>query len=209
MDSRASPLHNGYSIVGLRKATNQRGEQVLWCSWPLVSHFVDMVCDLATTNIPGTKVRPNLAALQLAELNLRTRVVELLRQPPGDIPLTFDDAFKQALVEKQSLFHAVPPPAPTTALASSAAGTGLQPPHQYNRGSSGQGIKLSGSKWLGSDTKRPRYTKFDPDGNLICPDFNTSGCSASSCRHKAKRVKHCCDIWGCFKQHPRWEHYRA
>ena len=99
-------LYTGYSIIGLRKAENQQGASVLWCSWSLVSRFVDMLTDVITTIIPGTKVRADLGTLQLAELSFRTRLVEVLRATPeSDIPLTFDEAFKQTLMEKQSLFH--------------------------------------------------------------------------------------------------------
>ena len=73
----------------------------MWCSWQVVSDFVDNLTDLATANITGTKMRPT----QLAELNLRTRVVDLLRLGAEGGCLTFDDAFNKAFIEKQSLFH--------------------------------------------------------------------------------------------------------
>ena len=99
-------MYNGYSIIGLRGEKNQAGVVGPWCSWHLVSHFVDMLTDLATTNIPNTKLRPDLGGIQLAELNFRTRLVELLRTvPENDTPFTFDEAFQQALLENQSLFH--------------------------------------------------------------------------------------------------------
>ena len=43
----------------------------------------------------------------MSELTLRTRVVELLRQVPEEtkIPYTFDEAFKLAKAELESLFH--------------------------------------------------------------------------------------------------------
>ena len=94
-------LYNGYAIVGLEKAKGQDGTLLPWCSWPLVSHFVDLLSDLATTNIPGTNQRPPLASLQFAELSFRTRVVELLRTILyTDIPYTFDEAFNIAMAEK-------------------------------------------------------------------------------------------------------------
>ena len=77
----------------------------MWCSWEVVSYFVDTLTDLATANIPGTKMRPTTGVLQLAELNLRTRVVDLLRLGAEGGCLTFDDAFNKAFIEKQSLFH--------------------------------------------------------------------------------------------------------
>ena len=67
--------------------------------------LVDTLTDLATANIPGTKMRPTTGVLQLAELHLRTRVVELLRLGAEGGCLTFDDAFNKAFIEKQSLFH--------------------------------------------------------------------------------------------------------
>ena len=53
--------------------------------------------DLATANIPGTKMRPTLGVLQLAELNLRTRVVELRRLgAEGGLP-HFRRRFQQSI----------------------------------------------------------------------------------------------------------------
>ena len=99
-------LYNAYSIIGLNTARNQWGETVLWCSWHKVAQFVDTLTDLATSPIPGSKVRPDLASLQSAELNFRTRVVELLRSTPENgIMFTFNEAFDMAMSEKQSLFH--------------------------------------------------------------------------------------------------------
>ena len=72
-------LYNCYSIIGVRKVATSANCESMWCSWQVVSYFVDTLTDLATANIPGTKMRPTTGVLQLAELNLRTRVVELLR----------------------------------------------------------------------------------------------------------------------------------
>ena len=98
-------LYNCYSIIGVRKVATSANCEAMWCSWQVVSYFVDTLTDLATANIPGTKMRPTPGVLQLAELNLRTRVVELLRLGAEGGCLTFDDAFNQAFIEKQSLFH--------------------------------------------------------------------------------------------------------
>ena len=70
-------LYNCYSIIGVRKVATSANCESMWCSRQVVSYFVDSLSDLATANIPGTKMRPTL--LKLAELNLRTGVVELLR----------------------------------------------------------------------------------------------------------------------------------
>ena len=70
-------LYNCYSIIGVRKVATSANCEAMWCSWQVVSYFVDTLTDLATANIPGTKMRPNTGVLQLAELNLRTRVVEI------------------------------------------------------------------------------------------------------------------------------------
>ena len=49
-------------------------------------------------------MRPTTGVLQLAELNLRTRVVELLRLGAEGGCLTFDDTFNKAFIEKQKPF---------------------------------------------------------------------------------------------------------
>ena len=98
-------LYNYYSIIGVRKMATSANCEAMWCSWQVVSYFVDTLTDLATANIPGTKMRPTTGVLQLAELNLRTRVVELLRLGAEGGCLTFDDASNKAFIEKQSLFH--------------------------------------------------------------------------------------------------------
>ena len=98
-------LYDCYSIIGVRKVATSAHCESMWCSWQVVSHFVDTLTDLATANIPGTKMRPTPGVLQLAELNLRTRVVELLRLGAEGGCLTYDDAFNKAFIEKQSLFH--------------------------------------------------------------------------------------------------------
>ena len=97
-------LYNCYSIIGARKVATSANCEAMWCSWQVVSYFVDTLTDLATANNPGTKMRPTTGVLQLAELNLRTRVVELLRLGAEGGCLTFDDAFNKAFIEKQSLF---------------------------------------------------------------------------------------------------------
>ena len=67
-----------------------------------------------------TKMRPTTGVLQLAELNLRTRVVELLSLGAEGGCLTFDDAFNKAFIEKQSLFHcALSPQAQVSTVAKS------------------------------------------------------------------------------------------
>ena len=98
-------LYNCYSIIGVRKVATSANSESMWCSWQVVSFFVDTLTDLATANIPGTKMLPTTGVLQLAELNLHTRVVDLLRLGAEGGFFTFDDAFSKAFIEKQSLFH--------------------------------------------------------------------------------------------------------
>ena len=98
-------LYNCYSIIGVRKVASSANCESMWCSCQVVSYFVDTLTDLATANILGTKMRQTTGVLHLAELNLRTRVVELLRLGAEGGCLTFDDAFNKAFIEKQSLFH--------------------------------------------------------------------------------------------------------
>ena len=107
-------LYNCYSIIGVRKVATSANCESMWCSWQVVSYFVDTLTDLATANIPGTKMRPTTGVLQLAELNLRTRVVELLRLGAEGGCLTFDDAFNKAFIEKQSLFSLCAEPSNTS-----------------------------------------------------------------------------------------------
>ena len=99
-------LYNCYSIIGVRKVATSANSESMWCSWQVVSYFVDTLTDLATANIPGTKMRPAPGVLQLAELNLRTRVVELLRLGAEAGCLTFDDAFNKALLKSKASFIA-------------------------------------------------------------------------------------------------------
>ena len=46
---------------------------------------------------------------------------------------------------------------------------------------------------------RPQYSKYTPDGTLICPDYNTRGCSLCNCWNKSLNAVQCCDVWGCSK----------
>ena len=46
---------------------------------------------------------------------------------------------------------------------------------------------------------RPQYSKYTPDGTLICPDYDTRGCSLCNCLNKSLNAVHCCDVWGCSK----------
>ena len=48
-------LYNCYSIIGVRKVATSANCEAMWCSWQVVSYFVDTLTDLATANIPGTK----------------------------------------------------------------------------------------------------------------------------------------------------------
>ena len=193
-------LYNCYSIIGVRKVATSANCESMWCSWQVVSHFVDTLTDLATANIPGTKMRPTTGVLQLAELNLRTRVVELLRLGSEGGCLTFDDAFNKAFIEKQSLFHcALSPQAQVSTVA--------KPSLQYqtlkraadSRTSDRQARRKTDSQSV-EPRPRPQYSKYTPDGTLICPDFNTRGCSLSKCWYKSLNAVHCCDVWGCYKE---------
>ena len=53
---------------------------------------------------------------------------------------------------------------------------------------------------------KPQYSKYTPDGTLICPDHNTRGCSLSKCWYKSLNAVHCFDVWRCYKEHPKWDH---
>ena len=91
-------LYNCYSIIGVRKVATSANCEAMWCSWQVVSYFVDTFTDLVIANVPGTKMRPTTGVLQLAELNLRTRVVELLRLGAEGGCLTFDDKSKASFI---------------------------------------------------------------------------------------------------------------
>ena len=199
-------LYNCYSIIGVRKVATSAICESMRCSWQVVSYFVDTLTDLATANIPGTKMRPTTGVLQLAELNLRTRVVELLRLGAEGGCLTFDDAFNKAFIEKQSLFHCALSP---QTQVSTVAKPSLQ--HQAlkraadSRTSDRQARRKTDSQ-SAEPRPRPQYSNYTPDGSLICPDYNTRGCSLSKCWYKSLNAVHCCDVWGCYQEHPRWDH---
>ena len=75
-------LYNCYSIIGVRKVATSANCESMWCSWQVVSYFVDTLTDLATANIPGTKMRPTTGVLQLAEINFaypRGRIAQARR----------------------------------------------------------------------------------------------------------------------------------
>ncbi|CAK0833031.1 unnamed protein product [Prorocentrum cordatum] len=193
-------LYNGYSVTGIRKCRNKTKEEVLWCSRPLVSHFVNTLVDLATTNILGSKVRPNLVPLQVAELQFRARIVELLRQTPADQPISFDDAFQAAFVETQSLFRFTAlPAAATQAIAGGGRGVGQPQKRQLN------GFDEGAVSRRRTSAGRPRFARFGADGDLVCLDYNTVGCAPCRCKHKhlQQKVAYCCGIWGCDKTHSR------
>ena len=58
----------------------------------------------------------------------------------------------------------------------------------------------------GAGPTKPKYARFDPQGNFICPDFNGKGCRKEECAYKRDNAVHCCDVWGCFQKHPRYDH---
>ena len=198
-------LSNCYSIIGVRKVATSPNSESMWCSWQVVSYFVDTLTDLATANILGTKMRPTIGVLQLAELNLRTRVVELLRLGAEGGCLTFDDAFNKAFIEKQSLFHCALSPQTQVSTVAKASVRQTQKRVADSRTSDRQARRKADSQ-SAEPRPRPQYSKYTPDGTLICPDYNTRGCSLSKCWYKSLNAVHCCDVWGCYKEHPRWDH---
>ena len=180
-------LYNCYSIIGLRKVATSANCELMWCSWQVVSYFVDTLTDLATANIPGTKMRPTTGVLQLEELNLRTRVVELLRLGAEGGCLTFDDA-----VNKAAFFIVLLSP---QAQVSTVAKPSVQ--HQTlkraadSRTSDRQARRKTDSQ-SAEPRPRPQYSKYTPDGTLICPDYNTRGCSLSKCWYKSLNAVQMC-----------------
>ena len=175
-------LYNCDSIVGVRKVATSANCESMWCSWQVVSYFVDTLTDLATANIPGTKMRPTTGVLQLAEPHLRTRVVELLRLGAEGGCLTFDDAFNKAFIEKQSLFHCALSP---QTQVSTVAKPLLQHQAQKRAADSRASDRQARRKTDSQTRPRPQYSKYTPDGTLICPDYNTCGCSLSKCWYKS------------------------
>ena len=198
-------LYNCYSIIGVRKVATSANSESMWCSWQVVSYFVDTLTDLATANIPGTKMRPTPGVLQLAELNLRTRVVELLRLGAEGGCLAFDDAFNKAFIEKQrKLFHcALSLQSQVNNVDKTPLKLHVQKRAADSRTSDRQARRKTDSQSV-EPRPRPQYSKYTPDGALICPDYNTRGCSLNKCW--SLNAVHCCDVWGCYKEHPRWEH---
>ena len=197
--------NNCYSIIGVRKVATSANCEAMWCSWQVVSYFVDTLTDLATANIPGTKMRPTTGVLQLAD-NLRTRVVELLRLGAEGGCLTFDDAFNKAFIEKQSLFRcALSPQTQVNNVAKTTLQHQVQKRAADSRTSDRQARRKTDSQ-SAEPRPRPQYSKYTPDGTMICPDYNTRGCSPNKCWYKSLNAVHCCDVWGCYKEHPRWDH---
>ena len=150
-------------------------------------------------------MRPTTGVLQLAELNLWTRVVELLRLGAEGRCLTFDDAFNKAFIEKQSLFHCALSP---QTQVNNVAKTSLQHLAQKRAADSRTSDRQARRKTDGQSAEprpRPQYSKYTPDGAFICPDYNTRGCSPNKCWYKSLNAVHCCDVWGCYKEYPLWD----
>ena len=120
--------------------------------------------------------------------------------------LTFDDAFGKAFIEKQSLFHcALSPQTQVSTVAKPSLQHQAQKRAADSRTSDRQARRKTDSQ-SAEPRPRPQYSKYTPDGSLICPDYNTRGCSLSKCWYKSLNAVHCCDVWGCYKEHPRWDH---
>ena len=133
-------------------------------------------------------------------------VVEFLRLGAEGGCLTFDDAFNKALIEKQSLFHcALSPQAQVSTVAKPSVQHQTQKRAADSRISDRQARRKTDSQ-SAEPRPRPQYSKYTPDGTLICPDYDTRGCSLSKCWYKSLNAAHCCDVWGCYKEHPRWDH---
>ena len=112
----------------------------------------------------------------------------------------------QAFIEKQSLFHcALSPQAQVSTVAKPSVQHQTQKRTADSRMSDRQARRKTDSQ-SAEPRPRPQYSKYTPDGTLICPDYNTRGCSLSKCWYKSLNAVHCCDVWGCYKEHPRWDH---
>ena len=173
----------------------------------VVSHTLSTLSpDLATANIPWYQnaAKP-LECCKWQSSILVPAWSELLRLGAEGGCLTFD-AFNKAFIEKQSLFHCALSP---QTQVYNVAKTPLQ--HQAQK-------RAADSRTSDRQTRRkqiPRtrnlgqgqqYSKYTPDGTLICPDYNTRGCSPNKCWYKSLNAVHCCDVWGSYKEHPRWDH---
>ena len=176
-------LHNCYSIIGVRKVATSANCEAMRCSWQVVSHFVDTLTDLATANIPGTKMRPTTGVLQLAELNLRTRVVELLRLGAEGGCLTFDDAFTSQKCCK-------------TFIATSSSETCRRQPHFRSPGATENRFPERGT------SAKAAVFQIHSRWCFICPDYNTRGCSPNKCWYKSLNAVHCLRRLGLLQRTP-------
>ena len=155
-------LYKCYSIIGVRRVATSANSESMWCSCQVVSYFVDTLTDFATANIPGTKMRPTTGVLQLAELKLRTRVVELLRLGAEGGCLTFDDAFNKAFIGKQSLFHcALSPQTQVNNVAKTSLQHQVQKRAADSRTSDRQARRKTDSQ-SAEPRPRPQYSKYTP-----------------------------------------------
>ena len=187
-------LYNCYSIIGVRKVATSANSESMWCSWQVVSYFVDTLTDLATANIPGTKMRQLLECCNWqssicvpAWLNCSDWV---LREAA---PLSTTLSTK-AFIEKQSLFHcALSPQSQVNNVDKTPLKLQVQKRAADSRTSDRQARRKTDSQSV-EPRPRPQYSKYTPDGALICPWY------------KSLNAVHCCDVWGCYKEHPRWEH---
>ena len=204
----SEPPHSLHLLLNHRRSesgyfSNLRSDVVLVASCLILCRHSHRLGD---SKHPWYQNAATTGVLQLAELNLRTRVVELLRLGAEGGCLTFDDAFNKAFIEKQSLFHC--------ALSLRHESTMLQKLHcnikfrkraADSRTSDRQARRKTDSQ-SAEPRPRPQYFKYTPDGTIICPDYNTRGCSPNKCWYKSLIAVHCCDVWGCYKEHPRWDH---
>ena len=112
----------------------------------------------------------------------------------------------KAFIEKQSLFHcALSPQTQVNTVAKPSLQHQAQKRAADSRTSDRQTRRKTDSQ-SAEPRPRPQYSKYTPDGTLICPDYNTRGCSLSKCWYKSLNAVHCCDVWGCYKEHPRWDY---
>lgn len=176
-------LYNGYAVVGLEQGCldEKTGRMVPWCTWHCVKNFVDMLANIVASRcISSYDAELPLRFCQRAELEFRTRLMELLRATSSSgTPITFDEAFHRVSTENQDVLHEVS--------------------HEQRFAQSAETTRNAASC---SSSKRTATSSMQkPNRKKICVAYNTTLCHETECN-----AIHCCDVVGCGGKHARFDH---
>ena len=123
---------------------------------------------------------------------------ETLREVQGDAQLkeqffTSPIALQNRSMPPPSTWYERPNPSQPWKWRKGEKGPGKGKGKDTSKGKDPKGRKGKGNGELASRT---------PDGRLICFAYSTSGCPGDC------GVVHCCQVRGCFGQHPTWKHWQ-